>query len=118
MVHELEMPDAFARGGFQGDEAVGEQVGAFSFAPVEIIDRRSGGGEEDTPFFVEGKAAPHIGPPDMFPAFRVVPGVVAILTRVGDRVEYPFPFTAAHIVGPDMAGCGGRAFVQARAQDE
>src|SRR5439155_3754278 len=67
VMNRLEMPEALAGAGVQGEGAVGKKVVAFSISAPEIGGNRAGTAEEDAVFRVERKSTPRIGGAALFP---------------------------------------------------
>ena len=92
------MPESFARGGVEGQEAVAEEIAAVAIASPEIEGGRSRGQVDDATGVIDGKAAPGVGAPHVFPGvFR--PGVVPELAGPGDGPEGPADLARADVVG-------------------
>src|SRR5690606_17771850 len=92
------MPEAFARSGVDGDDAVGEEILAEMGVAGEIGFGRSAVVVGAAPLFIEGDTAPTVG------AFLgVFPGVTAGFAVGGDGVKGPAVGTGDGIKAPDVA---------------
>src|SRR5207244_574358 len=79
VLHGLKVPDAFAGGGVERDQGVGEEIVADAVGAVEIEGGGSGGDVDDAAGSVNGHASPVVGGAARLPGiFR--PGVIAELT--------------------------------------
>ncbi len=106
VVDELEVPDAFAGFGVEGQEAVGEEVGTHAVAAPEVEGCGTCGDEDHAALLIDGHTGPGIGTADIFPCFRG-PGFVSVFAGVRDGMEDPLAFSGMEVIGADMAGCGG-----------
>ena len=117
VVHHLEMPEAAAGAGIEGQQAIGEEVRAVAVGAIEIVFGAGGGRVQDAAFFVERKFAPDVGAADSLPGV-LGPGVVAELARVRDGVKGPDDLAGAHVEGADVAGRRAVALVGGGAEDQ
>ena len=117
VVHGLEVPDALAGRGVEGEQGVGEEVGAHAVAAVEVGGGRAGGDENEAPLVVHRHARPVVGGADAEPGVGR-PGVVAELAGMRDGVEDPPHLAGAHVEGADVPGGGGARLGVPRRQDQ
>src|SRR6188472_960505 len=96
MVHELEVP--FALSGFQidTDDALGEEVVAWTMAAIVVGRRRFNWEVDEAGLLVDGDLRPHAGVAGLGPRL-VLPRVVAEFAWPRNRVERPQQLAAAHI---------------------
>jgi len=106
MMHDLEMPDALARGGLKREHAIGEEVCADAIAAPMIVGSRAGAGKHQAALRVQRHPAPAIGATDSFPRVGG-PGLVPELARVRNGVENPATFPGARVKGADVARRSG-----------
>ena len=102
VVDELVVPLALAGLQIDRDEAFAEQIVAGTMAAVVVagrqLDRQIGQAE----LFVDADLRPHAGVAGVRPRV-VLPGVVAELAGLGNRVEDPQPLAGAHVEAADVA---------------
>jgi len=124
---ELVMPEALARAGVEGEEAVAEQVRATAVGAVEVVLGAGGGRVEDAALGIDGEFTPDVGAADALICI-LGPGVVPELTGPRHGVEAPDELAGADIEGANVAGgdieganvAGGGAvtLIGGRAEDE
>ncbi len=105
MAHGLEVPDALAGGRIERDQRIAEQVVAMPVGAVEVLVAHAARGqrhEHHAARRVERHAGPVVGPHRALPGV-LRPALVALLAGVGNGMEDPAHFPAAHIVGADMS---------------
>ena len=117
VVHRLEMPDPLAGRRVEGEQGVGEEVGAHAVAAVEVGGGRAGGDEHQPPLVVHRHARPVVGGADAEPRVRR-PGVVAVLAGMRDGAEDPPDLAGAGVECADVPGGGGVGLGVPRRQDE
>jgi hypothetical protein len=109
-MHHLEMPEAFAGAGVEGEKAIAEKVCARAVGAIEIVFWAGGGNVDDAAFFIEREFAPGVGAADRFPGvFR--PGVVAEFAFMRNGMEDPTQSAGANVEGADVSGCGTPALI-------
>src|SRR5262249_29168185 len=78
VVDHLEVPEAFAGPGIEGQQAIAKEIRAFAVDSVEVVLGTGGRRVDDAALLIDGELAPHIGAADALPRiFR--PRVVAEL---------------------------------------
>ena len=115
--HELVVPNQFAAVRSQAQQGVGVQVVSRTIAAPEIEGRRASARIHQPAVGVESQARPGVGTSEGLPAI-LRPALVAGLSRVGNRVEGPAPFSRACVVRPDVAGRAGQGLADRAAQDQ
>ena len=104
----LEVPEALAGGGVEGEEGVGVEIVAEAGCAVEVGYRGAGGDVDDAAVGVDGHAGPVVGCAGGLPGVGgpglAMPGFVAGFAGVGDGVEGPAEGSGADVVGADVAG--------------
>ncbi len=117
MVDALEVPEALAGVGVEGEERVGEEIVADAIAAVEIHDGGAGWCVDDAVFGVEGHAGPVVGGASGLPGVGR-PGAGAEFAGARDGAEAPDELAGADVVGADVAGRGGMGFWIAATDDD
>ena len=113
----LEVPDAFAGAGVEGEHAVGEEVVSNAVGAVEIEGGRAGGGEDHAEFRIDGEAGPGVRAAGDLPGV-FGPGFVAELAGPGDGVEDPAKLAGFGVPGADMPGRARQRFGNRAAEDD
>ena len=103
VVHALEGPDAFSRGGVKREQRIGKQILTDAIGAIKVRDRRTGGHVEDAAFLIKRHAGPVIGRAGVQPCV-LRPRVVAVFARIRDGVEAPAQSAGVHVEGADVAG--------------
>src|SRR5262249_50171661 len=96
VMRRLEMPDAFASGRIQRQDAVAEQIRSLAIAAVVIEGRRSGRSEDPAALQVDAHAAPIVRRARGLGGFPV-PGLVPELAGFGYGVKDPAPLAGARV---------------------
>ena len=113
----LEMPEALAGVGVEGEQRVGEEVVAEAIATVEIKDSRASGRVENAAFGIESHAGPVVCGSGGLPR-TIGPGFVAKFAGMRNRVEGPAQGPAVHVEGANVARGRGMGFRIASADDD
>ena len=103
VMNELIMPETFAGGGVEGEQAVGEKILSKAIAAPEIKRRRTGGNEHDAAFVIQCHARPTIRAATKFPSIGR-PSLVTHLAGMRDGVKGPRLFAGADVIGADVSG--------------
>src|SRR5690349_7169969 len=113
----LEMPDALARFGFEGEQAIGEEVVANAVASVEIEGGGTGGNVQNAGVGIERHARPIVGGAAGLP--RVLrPSFIAVLAGMRNGVKGPARLSGAHVEGTDVPRSGRKCLRFAASHDE
>ena len=102
VMNGLEVPDALAGFGVQGEQALGVDVVAGPVAAPEVAGRRRGGDVDVAELLVAGHRSPDVGAADPLPGV-VVPRLGELLAFLRDRMEAPLRLAGADVVGPHVA---------------
>ena len=102
VMDDLEVPDPFAGGGIESEQAVGKEIHPVTLSPVEVGLGSLGSDVDNAPFFIERLAAPGHGPGSSFPGIPG-PGIVTELPGARDEVEDPPALSGSDIVGADRS---------------
>ena len=102
VVHELVVPLALAGLQIDGDEGLAEEAVAGTRAAVVVAGRRLHRQIREPELLVHADLRPHAGIAGVDPRV-LVPGLVAELARLGNRVEDPQPLAGAHVEAADVA---------------
>ena len=112
-MHHLEMPQALAGPGIQGQQSVGEQICAAAIHAVEIVFRARGGRVDNSACLVDGELAPDIRSAHAI-AGILRPRVIPEFTGARNGMERPGEISRANIKCADIARrrtilliCGG-----------
>ncbi len=116
-MHALEVPEALAGGGIEGEQGIGVEVVADAVAAVIVEDGGAGGRVDDAVLGVESHAGPVVGGAGSLPGIGR-PGFVARFAGMGDGVEGPAQLAGADVEGADVAGGRGVGLGIAAAHDD
>ena len=120
MMHELPVPNPFARLDIQADERGSEQIGAGTMSAISIVGRVLYIEIHVPKFLVGGKRSPNAGVAGVIRR-PIQPCVVTELAFAGNRMEHPQLLTGMNVEGHDVAldvviGRGARR--QSRSHDD
>ena len=117
VAHELKVPHALSRIGFENNERVGEQVVSNPVRSVHVVGRGSGWRKDQAAFFVHRQATPAISRAAILPCI-LRPSLVSKLAGMRDGVKAPAESAVANIVGSDIPRWGGQVFAAHAANNE
>jgi hypothetical protein len=113
----LEVPEALAGVGVEGEECVGEEVVADAIGAVEVTYRGACRDVDDAALGVDGHPCPVVGCSCGLPGV-CRPGLVAVFAGEWNGVEGPAELTGVDVEGADVAVERGLRLGQAEAEND
>src|SRR5690349_1058914 len=107
MMYSLEIPDQLAGLGVQRQEAIREEVIAYSLLACEVASRRTGRHVDDAPLLIDSHARPVVRSARVGPSV-LRPRLVAFFAGMRNRMELPAQCAGANIEGADIARWRGQ----------
>src|SRR5690606_16199830 len=111
------MPDPFSGFGIKCNQRVCEEVVSRPISAIVVIRRRTSGCKDQPSLCIDAQSRPAIGCASPYPGVRR-PGLVPILSRVGNGVKPPAQLSGANVISTDVPWRSGQIFADLASDDQ